>query len=129
VLLGIASGTYLGSAVIDAAKATPDQTAKQAQEKARIEAIPAADRNPADIFTLAMLNGESHGWLRDILSTTDGIDFHRFQILVWSIVLGIIFITRVWQELAMPDFDSTLLGLTGLSAATYMGLKIPEATS
>jgi hypothetical protein len=28
----------------------------------------------------------------------------------------------------MPDFNATLLGLTGLSAATNIGLKIPEAT-
>jgi hypothetical protein len=29
----------------------------------------------------------------------------------------------------MPVFDTTLLGLMGLSAGTYVGLKIPEKTT
>jgi hypothetical protein len=28
--------------------------------------------------------------------------------------------------MAMPDFDNTVLGLMGLSAGTYLGLKITE---
>jgi hypothetical protein len=31
-------------------------------------------------------------------------------------------------DLAMPEFSATLLGLMGLSAGTYVGLKIPEMT-
>jgi hypothetical protein len=63
-----------------------------------------------------------------VLSDADGIDFHRFQMLAWTFVLGVVFIIEVWQGLAMPDFSATLLGLMGLSAGTYVGLKIPEAT-
>ena len=127
-LLGIAAGTYLGSAAVDASKSTPPELAAQEQERARIRAIPVAARTPADQDKLAKLNGESQGWLKDVLSDSEGVDFHRFQMLVWTGVLGIIFITRVWQELAMPEFSATLLGLMGLSAGTYVGLKIPETT-
>ena len=86
-------------------------------------------QTPAHTTRLAKLNGESQGWLIDVLSDADGIDFHRFQIVAWTFVLGMIFISAVWQGLAMPEFNETLLGLTGLSAAIYIGLKIPEATN
>lgn len=38
-------------------------------------------------------------------------------------VLGLIFVHEVFVELAMPTFDNTLLGLMGISAGTYLGLK------
>ena len=57
-----------------------------------------------------------------------GVSFHRFQIAAWTIVLGIIFVTQVYKVLAMPDFNGSLLALLGISAGTYIGLKIPEAT-
>jgi hypothetical protein len=130
-LLAIAAATHLGSAAVDASKDTPAEAAAQQAVKDTLQAnIAAAGANPDPAHTtrLAKLNGESQGWLIDVLSDADGIDFHRFQILAWSFVLGIIFISAVWQGLAMPDFNETLLGLTGLSAATFVGLKIPEAT-
>ena len=127
-LLGIASATYVASAAVDTSKMTPEELAAQNQEKTRLESIPAEKRTSAQKDKLSKLSGESQGWLKDVLSDFDGIDFHRFQMLVWTTVLGIVFITRVWTQLAMPDFDSTLLGLTGLSAMTYIGLKIPETT-
>ena len=83
---------------------------------------------PQEADKLSKLNGESLGWLTDVLSDSEGIDFHRFQMLVWTFVLGIVFVTKVWRDLAMPEFDTTLLGLMGLSAGTYVGLKIPETT-
>ena len=46
--------------------------------------------------------------------------------LVWTIVLGVFFITSVLGKLAMPEFDTTLLALTGISAGTFIGFKIPE---
>jgi hypothetical protein len=68
----------------------------------------------------------SEGFLTDILSDANGISFHRFQIFAWTVVLSIIFIKEVYENLAMPVFNTTLLGLLGLSAGTYLGLKIPE---
>ena len=54
------------------------------------------------------------------------MNFHRFQLAVWTLVLSIIFIKDVYLTLAMPTFNATLMGLLGLSAGTYLGLKIPE---
>ena len=68
----------------------------------------------------------SSGFLRDILSDGSGYSFHRFQIFAWTIVLGIIFVSSVYNNLTMPEFSPTLLGLMGLSAGTYIGFKFPE---
>lgn len=68
----------------------------------------------------------SQGFLRDLLSDGSGYSFHRFQIFAWTIVLGIIFMSSVYNQLTMPEFSPTLLGLMGLSAGTYIGFKFPE---
>ena len=68
----------------------------------------------------------SAGFMRDILSDGSGYSFHRFQIFAWTIVLGIIFMSSVYNNLTMPEFSTTLLGLMGLSAGTYIGFKFPE---
>ena len=70
--------------------------------------------------------GVSKGFLRDILSDASGYSFHRFQIFAWTIVLGIIFVSSVYNNLTMPEFSATLLGLMGLSSGTYIGFKFPE---
>lgn len=71
-------------------------------------------------------SGVSVGFLRDILADVNGYSFHRFQIFAWTIVLGIIFVSSVYNRLTMPDFSATLLGLMGLSSGTYIGFKFPE---
>jgi hypothetical protein len=68
----------------------------------------------------------SEGPIEDLLSDVNGVTLHRFQILVWTIVLGMIFIVSVYKTLTMPQFSDTLLALMGISAGTYIGFKIPE---
>jgi hypothetical protein len=68
----------------------------------------------------------SGGFLRDILSDRSGYSFHRFQIFAWMIVLGVIFLSNVYNQLTMPEFSTTLLGLMGISSGTYIGFKFPE---
>ena len=46
--------------------------------------------------------------------------------VVWTVVLGVMFVIEVYTNLQMPEFDSTLLTLMGISGGTYVGLKIPE---
>jgi hypothetical protein len=70
--------------------------------------------------------GTSAGFLRDILSDSSGYSFHRFQIFAWTIVLGVIFVSSVYNGLTMPEFSTTLLGLMGISSGTYIGFKFPE---
>lgn len=68
----------------------------------------------------------SRGFLQDLLSDSSGYSFHRFQIFAWTIVLGIMFVSSVYNSLSMPEFSPTLLGLMGLSSGTYIGFKFPE---
>ena len=66
------------------------------------------------------------GVMYDLLAENNLISFHRFQIFVWTLILGIMFVVNVYSELAMPEFSATLLGLLGISAGTYVGFKLPE---
>jgi hypothetical protein len=70
--------------------------------------------------------GVSRGLIADILSDSSGYSFHRFQIFAWTIVLGIMFMSAVYNNLTMPEFSATLLGLMGISSGTYIGFKFPE---
>lgn len=97
VLLSIGAGTALGSTLIDSGK----------------EAVPATAP-------------PSKGFLNDLLSDDQGISLHRFQLFAWTLVLGVIFCTSVYDGLQMPQFSTTLLGLMGLSSGTYLGFKVPE---
>ena len=67
------------------------------------------------------------GVMYDLLAENNLISFHRFQIFVWTLVLGIMFVANVYNELSMPEFSATLLGLLGISAGTYVGFKLPES--
>lgn len=70
---------------------------------------------------------QTRGALRDILvDSTGAVGLHRLQIVVWTIVLGIIFMVSVVMELRMPEFSTTLLAAMGISAGTYLGFKFPE---
>jgi len=68
----------------------------------------------------------SKNFIADILNDDNGISFHRFQMVSWTIVLIIIFISKVCNTFAMPEFDATLLALMGISSGTYIGFKLPS---
>jgi hypothetical protein len=68
----------------------------------------------------------SGGFLRDVLGDENGYSFHRFQMFAWTIVLGVMFVSSVYNSLSMPEFSTTLLGLMGISSGTYIGFKFPE---
>lgn len=75
-------------------------------------------------------NNPSQGFSKDILNDPDGdAALHRIQIVIWTLILGIIYIYSVWETLAMPEFSPTLLALQGLSAGAYLGFKIPDKKS
>ena len=63
----------------------------------------------------------------DLLRERCNVDFHRFQMMAWTLILGIVFVFGVFQQLAMPKFDATLLILMGISNGTYLGFKLPTA--
>jgi hypothetical protein len=171
ILMGIGTGTALGSAMIDAtkndtannalsdlnpqsARLTTEVSALEKQESELDDTIKKAagaatsqDKKDLDT-TRADLSGKraelieinkkiaaaesgmskpaSEGFGKDLLTDVNGINFHRFQMVVWTIVLGFLFCLGVYRELAMPQFSGTLLALMGISAGTYLGFKIPE---
>jgi hypothetical protein len=69
---------------------------------------------------------KSSGFFSDLLSDKDGISLHRYQLLVWTAILGTLFIYKVLTSLVMPNFDDTLLTLLGISGGLYVGFKWPE---
>jgi hypothetical protein len=68
----------------------------------------------------------SKGFLADILNDGEGVSFHRFQIIIWTLVLGAVFVWSVYRKISMPEFDASLLTLMGISSGTYVGFKFPE---
>lgn len=66
----------------------------------------------------------SRGFITDILSDQDGYSFHRFQMVLWTALLAIIFLCSVYDDLAMPKFGGALMALMGISAATYLGFEV-----
>lgn len=147
-LIGISAGTFLGAVSIDSAKKAqaqsqlPDATAKLDQVNATAASIAAQTPNtPSSTtanqavaaqqravynLTCQTLADRNVHFIADILSDANGLSFHRFQIVAWSLVLGVIFIASVFQTLSMPTFGNTLLGLMGISGGTYLGFKFPE---
>jgi hypothetical protein len=93
---------------------------ERTQKKARLDEIAKM------LASLAPAVRPASKGLIDILRDDgDGVSFHRFQIATWTLILGFVFIQRVYGDLSMPDFDATLLGLMGISAGTYLGFKLP----
>jgi hypothetical protein len=66
------------------------------------------------------------GFWEDLFSNEGGAGLHRIQFGLWTLVLMVVFIYEVFQNVAMPDFDKTLLALMGVSSGAYAGLKVPE---
>ena len=98
-LIGIGAATALGATLIDRTKTAP------------------APDEPG---------GKSRGFINDVISDPTGVSLHRFQMFVWTLVLGVIFVGSVYKNLEMPEFSATLLGLMGISSGTYLGFKVPE---
>jgi hypothetical protein len=73
-------------------------------------------------------NEPSSGFIKDILSDDNGISIHRFQNVLWTFICIGIYVYKTWHcaQCALPDLDSTLIGLTGISSATYALMKVRE---
>lgn len=99
VLMGISGGTTAVSSVIDQSQ----------QNLARHQ------------------NRPSKWFLLDILSDEKGVSIHRFQNVVWTVIAIAVYISRLSQvQGALPELDPTLIALTGVSNAAYLGLKLSE---
>lgn len=80
----------------------------------------------SDSDKLRHQDGQSRGFLYDILSDANGISIHRYQNLIFTLLFGLIFIYRVIETCNMPEFSSMELFLMGISTGTYVGIKSTE---
>jgi hypothetical protein len=151
-LIGISSATALGATVVGSSKRRNTESKLQSLEKEKAvldkeleelrtgstltegDLIREAEKDTRlnqverDIIALREAKAPelSDDFFTDILNDADGISLHRFQIFIWTIVLGFIFLIKVYNSLAMPEFGGTLLALMGISGGTYIGFKFPE---
>jgi hypothetical protein len=68
----------------------------------------------------------SNGFLKDILQDELGYSVHRTQMFMWTVIMGIIFVSSVIRFQQIPQLDESLLGLMGISSGAYVGLKTME---
>ena len=104
-LLSIAVGTTLVSKTID-----------NSQKDTQGEAVPQQDY-------------PSSGFLIDIISDEKGVSIHRLQNVIWTVVVGGIYVGYVTMNPSLPDetvITTQLLGLMGISTGAYLGLKLNE---
>jgi hypothetical protein len=105
ILLGIAGGTTAVAKVIDSS-----------QLNNQGNSIPQQDY-------------PSKGFFMDLISDEKGVSIHRLQNVLWTIIVGVIYISSVYDRKILPDqtiINNQLLGLMGISAGTYLGLKTSE---
>ena len=104
ILMGISAGTFATGAIIDT-----------------IEIEQGTPRNQNQL--------SSGNFFTDILSDSQGISINRFQNVVWTIVAVIVYFYAYNNNITkscLPELNSTLLALTGISSATYLTLKTRE---
>ena len=111
VLLGISAGTTVAGRVIDNSQSNASNISQHQDEP-------------------------SEGFWMDILSDQNGVSIHRFQAVLFNIAFGLAFVVQfiglipdpivIGTAVAFPEFDSTTLGLIGLSSGTYATLKFSE---
>ena len=129
ILIGISASTGISSVFIDDGKKhlSVEEIERISSLKRKLDNSQLEARQRIKIENeIKSIIPCSSGWLKDITTTRDGVNFYRFQIFVWTLILGIIFLFIVWEHLHFPEFDSHLLTLQGISAGTYLGFKFPE---
>lgn len=132
MLTGIGISTAVGSAIIDQSKKDKAGPLKDLSDaEAALRAAGLSEQQRTDQYNKlndAAKRLKSDNFLADMLSDVNGVSMHRFQSLAWTVVLGSAFLVNVFYNDAMPKFDALQLSLLGISAGTYLGLKIPEQT-
>lgn len=130
VLLGIGVGTTAVAKVIDTNR-------KNNQEADDEEAEAAAEEAPAPIVEVAPVAKKTKkkkyksSFFYDILSDSSGITVYRYQALIFNVIFSVVFLVEFVQNMngstpSFPVFESETLGLLGISATTYLGMKATE---
>ena len=120
ILIGISAGTAAAAQTID----NNHEIKKAATAQADNEE---SSTEEADEKTEKPKVYEKQGFIFQILSDDHGISIQRFQSVVFTFFIGVFFVFEVITKFQMPDLDPGILGLMGISSATYAGLKTGEA--
>ena len=127
VLIGISAATALGAKTVEASN---ERSKSKSDEIKLLRQVfkPAEYTGTKEEIKLAKKAGyrPTDGFLCDLLADQDGYSLHRLQMAAWTVVLAIIFGSEVYRTLSMPEFDTTLLALMGISGGTYVGFKLQE---
>jgi len=105
----------------------PNLAALQAQQQTVAQRLKAVNDQLAQTGPPQV--AASEGLIKDILTDINGICFHRLQIVAWTVVLWVLFMSSLFGKLTMMDFDTTQLVLMGISGGTYLGFKLNEKQS
>ena len=109
IIMGISAGTASGSRMIS----------KQSIRRQAERLMPQQD--PVAIAELGIR--KSKGFFNDLFCDHQGSSISRWQMVVWTILMGIVFIWTVISEKKMPEFSNELLMLIGISSGAYLLLK------
>lgn len=127
-LMGIVGGTSI-LAAFQEGRPGSDSKALEAQRDAYVKAAaiaPATDDSKKAMLASAVAIYPKSKGIDDLLTDVHGYSVHRLQLLMWTIVLGIVFLYEVSRTLGMPELSANLLALTGISNGTYFGFKVQE---
>jgi len=116
ILMGISVATTASGKLID-------DSQKKAQDPGKL-----TDDSPKNAPDLSQ-NYPSEGFLTDLLSDKNGVSIHRLQNVIWTLIVGVIYIQYVFKVQNLPDettITTNLLILMGISTGAYIGLKTQE---
>lgn len=129
-LLGISGATGLGSLLIGSSPFPGAKGAKplRIELEALVKKGEAATAEEKQRITEISTLLDRRNFLKDITDDGNGTSFHRVQVVVWTVLLGVVFVRSVAAVMSMPEFPESLLLLMGISNATYLGFKFPEGS-
>lgn len=137
VLLGISGATGLSAVLIRDSKLSETKEALRVEKNKLSDLQSKGALTPGDTARLAKIDQEidalkpqsatpSKGFFQDLCDDGYGMSFHRLQVVIWTSVLGGIFVHSICESMSMPEYSETLLVLQGISNGTYIGFKFPE---
>jgi hypothetical protein len=68
----------------------------------------------------------SRAFHEDILMEDGGPTLHRLQAITWTLILAGLFVWIAFFKLHLPEFETNLLILLGISQGIYVGFKVQE---
>ena len=110
-LLGIGIGTTLAGRVIDNMQV---QQVEEVNKNSMDMMMRHQDRDSSDIL-VGLLRDDQHN-----------ISIHRFQNLLFTMIFAALFIIDFLSNCSFPEFNSTELGLMGISSSGYVLMKYNE---